>query len=248
MRIIFLGIAAAFFCADLTVCLVGYKKKYAGISAWTRLLVCPLLAAAHVLFLVGYLPDAKNILVLTALSLVCSSLGVMLTDFSPEKNGKRTAAGAAAFAAAGASYLFLLSPSFYLFPLPAWLFIYIAVFYAAAELYVIIRFFRKERPLFLVITAVYAAVILTLHFASLITAVGSLRLYSVPLFLGATALAFASFCAAKKAAGTGGMTFHTPEQRPEYEKIRADQQFVTMLLFALSQLLMCTGFCCMIAL
>ena len=240
MRIIFLRITAAFFCAALTVCLIGYKKNRLKIAVYTRPFVCPLLLAATVLFLVGYLPDAKNILVLTVLSLTFSTVGVILTDFSPEKNKKRTAAGAVLFTVAGTSYLILLQPSFYLFPLPPWLFILIAGCYAALEIVIIIRFSKKKHPLFLLLTAVYAAVILTLHFAALITAAGSMRLYSVPLLLGATALAFASFCAVKKAADT--------EHTSAPERFHENQNFVTMLLFALSQLLLCTGFCCMTAL
>lgn len=231
MRIIFLGITASLFCAALTVCLVGYKTNKPLLSAWTRPFICPLLLAASILFLVAYLPDSKNILFLTSAALVCNSAGIILTTVPPEKSEKRAAAGAVTFTLSGAFYLMLLWPSFYLLPLPAGLFSLLAVCYAAAEIFVILRLSKKEKLISLLIAAAYAAVILTLHFAALITAVKSLRLYSVPLFLGATALAFSFFCAARTHSDSG-----------------ISGQFLPMLLFALAQLFLCAGFCCMIAL
>lgn len=230
MVMIFLGITTTLFFIDVILVLIGCKKNIYSLTKYAKPFICPLILTECILVLTPLLPDSKNIMLMLSISLACSTAGSILADYITKRIC--ILAGAAAFTAAGACFLVLLHPSFYLCPVPVWLSALTAAGLAAADIFTILHFFRKEDIILSVITAACFTVLYAFLGAAVVTAAGSFRLYSLLLLAGAVLLLPQSFWTAER--------FTRSDKK--------NKQFETTLLFALSELLVCAGFCCMILL
>ena len=228
MVMIFLGITIALFFTDVILVLAGCRKNIYSLTKYAKPFLCPLILAGCILALTPLLPDSKNIMLMLSISLACSTAGSILADYITKRIC--ILAGAAAFTAAGACFLVLLHPSFYLCPVPVWLSALTAAGLAAADIFTILHFFRKEDIILSVITAACFTVLYAFLGAAVVTAAGSFRLYSLLLLAGAILLLPQSFWTAER--------FTRSDKK--------NKQFETTLLFALSELLVCAGFCSMI--
>ncbi len=219
---IFFLIICAFFIATSTIHLIVCAKLNEKLQTITKTMLIPFLLAGAILAFTFRWPDSKNLIIYSSLALTFAYLGNIF--FIKQENTKQFALGTSFFILSNLSWLVILFPSIKLFPINIFLKIVLILFYITGTFFAILigRKLPKSKIIFLVF---YSLVLCFLSYATVATFIGTRTLYSILQFCGTSFLIATSFLFLLK----------------HCEKPIKHNQFFTMLLYLVSQLLITSG-------
>ena len=220
---IFLAVGLAVTIAAYILQLVALKNQYKKKEAITKPLIVAGLILASVMFLVQRLPDSRNILIWTTIGLLGSFAGDILL-LKPE-NKVRLITGALGFITSNVSFLILLSPSLKLYPMPFWGVLIFIAFYALIFALIILVILGKQPFIVILGMACYFTFACFLNYEGALTFIGNPSLHAACFTLGIATLIASDIVLAKEFTG-----------HP-----LANNQFIVMIIYPISQLLLATG-------
>ena len=225
--IIFLS-CTGIFLVSAVLQIISYSKKLKVLEYVAKPMMYTFLIAAAVFALIPSLPDSRNILICTCISLGLGMLASCLL-FAPKKK-RFLIASMLSFIISSVGWLDLIWPSFHLFSLNFYLSLGLVIVYLAGfALY--INFVIGRKNLIKVSGIfVYLLPILIFNYATILTVFGHTKLYSFILLAGSTSLLISQGFIVK------GF----------FKKVSSSERFVRTILFVFSQFCITAGFVTMV--